>query len=127
MLVVFAGIVFFGSILNASLVSLAERQREVATLRVLGYGPWQIGSLLSARKHDHHRARHAPGHAAGLPADRGHRRAYASDMFRMPVVASTGLWMVTMAFAVVFGLLTHLVVQRAISGMDWLDALKTQE
>ena len=39
-------VVFFGSILNASLVSLAERQREVATLRVLGYGPWQIGSLL---------------------------------------------------------------------------------
>ena len=45
-LVVFAGIVFFGSILNGSLVSLAERQREVATLRVLGYGPWQIGGLL---------------------------------------------------------------------------------
>ena len=55
LLVLFAGVVFFGSILNASLVSLAERQREVATLRVLGYGPWQIGSLLLAREHDHHR------------------------------------------------------------------------
>ncbi len=46
LLVLFAGIVFFGSILNTSLVSLAERQREMATLRVLGYGPWQVGSLL---------------------------------------------------------------------------------
>ena len=46
LLVFFSAMVFFGSILNASLVSLAERQRELATLRVLGYGPWQIGNLL---------------------------------------------------------------------------------
>ena len=45
-LVLFAGVIFFGSILTASLISLAERQREVATLRVLGYGPWRIGGLL---------------------------------------------------------------------------------
>ena len=59
MLVMFAGIIFFGSIFNASLVSLAERQREVATLRVLGYGPWQIGSLLVAGEHDRHHGGHA--------------------------------------------------------------------
>ena len=35
MLVIFAGVIFFGSILNASLIGLAERRREVATLRVL--------------------------------------------------------------------------------------------
>ena len=44
-LVLFAGIIFFGSIVNSSLVSLAERQREVATLRALGMGPWEVGGI----------------------------------------------------------------------------------
>jgi len=39
-LVFFAGVIFFCSVLNSSLVSLAERQGEVATFRVLGYTPW---------------------------------------------------------------------------------------
>jgi ABC-type antimicrobial peptide transport system permease subunit len=43
--VVFAGVLFFGSVLNASLVSLAERQREVATFMALGYTRWQVGAM----------------------------------------------------------------------------------
>ena len=37
--------IFFSSLLNTSLISLAERRREVATLRVLGYTEWQVGGL----------------------------------------------------------------------------------
>ena len=37
--------IFFASLLNTSLIGLAERRREVATLRVLGYGAWQIGGF----------------------------------------------------------------------------------
>lgn len=39
LMVFFAGVIFFGSILNAALIGLAERRREVATLLVLGYSP----------------------------------------------------------------------------------------
>ena len=125
--VVFAGIVFFGSILNASLVSLAERQREVATLRVLGYGPWEIGSLLLRESMITTILGALLGMPLGYVLTVAIARAYASDLFRMPVVASAGLWMLTMGLAIAFGLITHLFVQRAISTMDWLDALKTQE
>ena len=127
LLVLFAGIVFFGSILNASLVSLAERQREVATLRVLGYGPWQIGGLLLRES----MITTVLGTLLGMPL--GYlltlmiAKAYASDMFRLPIVTSPGLWIITMALAVVFGLVAHLFVQRAIHKMNWLDALKVQE
>ena len=127
LLVLFAGIVFFGSILNASLVSLAERQREVATLRVLGYGPWQVGGLLLRES----MITTVLGTLLGMPL--GYlltvmiAKAYASDMFRLPIITSPGLWIITMALAVIFGLMAHLFVQRAIHGMNWLDALKTQE
>ena len=43
--VLFAGVIFFSTLLNSSLVGLAERRREVATFRVLGYNEWQVGAL----------------------------------------------------------------------------------
>lgn len=127
LLVMFAGVVFFSSILNASLVNLAERQREVATLRVLGYGPWQVGSLLLRES----MITTLIGTALGMPL--GYfltvitAWAYASEMFRLPVVSSASTWWGTAVLAVLFGLLAHLAVQRAVHKMDWLDALKAQE
>jgi putative ABC transport system permease protein len=123
----FAGIVFFGSIVNASLVSLAERQREVATLRVLGYDPWQIGSLLLRES----MIVTVLGTVLGMPL--GYLltwttvASYNSELFRVPIVTSPGTWIWTMILAVVFGLVAHLIVQRSIHRMAWLDALKAQE
>lgn len=125
--ILFAGIVFFGSILNASLVSLAERQREVATLRVLGYGPWEVGSLLFRESIITTMLGTLIGIPLGYFQTEITAKAYASDMFRMPVIITPGILITTMVYAAIFALLTHLAVQRAINSMDWLDALKVQE
>jgi putative ABC transport system permease protein len=127
LLVLFAGIVFFGSILNASLVSMAERQRELATLRVLGYGPWQIGSLLLRES----LITTLLGTLLGMPV--GYfltvvtAKSYASDMFRLPVLLSPGILLATFLLAVFFWFLAHLAVQRVIHRMNWLDDLKVSE
>ena len=126
-LVIFAGVVFFGSILNSSLVSLAERQREVATLRVLGYGPWQIGSLLLRES----LIVTLIGAVLGMPLGYGltvlMSIAYDTEMFRFPVVSSAGTYTWTAVLAVLFALLAHLAVQRAVHRMDWLEALQAKE
>ena len=44
-LVGFAGAIYFGSILTTSLVAIAERRREVATLMVMGYEKRQVGGI----------------------------------------------------------------------------------
>lgn len=127
MLALFAGIIFFGSILNSSLVSLAERQREVATLRVLGYSPWQVGTLLLRES----LIVSLVGSVLGMPL--GYlltvlvARLYESEMFRFPVVSSAGTWIWTAVLAVVFTLTAHLLVERAVHRIDWLEALKAQE
>lgn len=127
LLVLFAGIVFFGSILNSSLVSLAERQREVATLRVLGYGPWQIGSLMLRESF----IISAIGTALGMPL--GYMltvllaMSYDTELFRFPVVSTPGVWIGTMVLGIVFTGAAHLFVQRSIHRMDWLEALKAKE
>jgi putative ABC transport system permease protein len=126
-LVLFAGIVFFGSILNSSLVSLAERQREVATLRVLGYGPWQIGSLLLRES----LIVTLVGTVLGMPLGYGlsvlTAAAFDTELFRFPVVSSPATYIWTLVLAVLFALAAHLGVQRAIHRMDWLDALQAKE
>ncbi len=127
LLVLFAGIVFFGSILNASLVSLAERRREIATLRVLGYSPWQIGAMLLRESIIVTLLGTLLGMPVGYLLSVAMSVAYDTEMFRFPVVASTGTWVWTLVLAVVFGLTAHGFVQLAIYRMDWLDALQTKE
>jgi putative ABC transport system permease protein len=125
--VVFTGIVFFGSILNSSLVSLAERRRELATLRVLGYSDWEVGRLLLRENLITTTLGAVLGMPLGYALTTTVAAAYASDLFRLPLVAPMGIWMKTLFFAVGFGLLTHIVVQKQVNNMDWLEALQTKE
>jgi putative ABC transport system permease protein len=108
-------------------VSLAERQREVATLRVLGYGTWQIGSLLLRES----MIVTVLGTVLGMPM--GYLLtvatvwSYNSEMFRVPIVTRPETWLWTLGLAIAFGLMAHLFVQRSIHRTAWLDALKAQE
>ncbi|MEX0939042.1 MAG: ABC transporter permease [Pirellulales bacterium] len=126
-LIVFAGVIFFGSVLNASLVNLAERQREVATLRVLGYSEWQIGALLLREAG----VVYLFGLAAGLPL--GYwlyvlmAHAYDMEFIRLPIVSRAWIWIWTIGLGLFFSASAHAVVQWRISRMNWLEALQTKE
>lgn len=127
LLVGFAGVIFFGSVLNSSLISLAERQREVATLRVLGYSPWQVGGLFLRES----LLTNLVGTLLGLPLgwllSQLVVRAYDTDWFRMPLVDPRVIWLQTVALGVGFALAAHVFVQRAVHRMDWPEALKIKE
>lgn len=126
-LVFFAGVIFFGSILNSSLIGLAEREREVATFRVLGYSEWQIGGLFLRES----LVINTLGTLLGLPL--GYRLtqlmawSYETELFRIPVIARPWVWGVTLALSVIFGLVAHFFVQRAINRMNWREALNVKE
>jgi putative ABC transport system permease protein len=127
LIVLFAGVIFFSSMLNASLIGLVERRREVATLRVLGYGEWQIGWLFLRES----AVVNFLGTLLGLPL--GYAlvqvlaNTYNTDLFRFPVQAPPSVYALTLLMACIFGLVAQLVVQRAINTLDWLDALKVKE
>lgn len=126
-LVVFAGVIFFGSILNSSLVSLAERRREVATLRTLGYGPWQIGGLLLRES----LLLSFFGTLLGLPLGYyltvAMAASYESELMRFPVILSAATPATTALLALAFTVTAYLFVQRSIHRMDWLAALQASE
>ena len=127
LLVLFAGVIFLTSLLNTSLIGLAERRREVATLRVLGYTEWQIGgyflreSLLVT----------VLGTLLGIPIGYGLcvwvTNRFDTEMFRFPLVGPPIVWIRIWGFALLFALLAHAAVQRAINRLDWREALNVKE
>lgn len=126
-LILFAGTVFLGSIVNASMVSLAERQREVATFLALGYSQWQIGGIFLRES----LLTNLTGAVLGLPVGWFltwlTAVSYNNDLIRLPVVTSPWVWWTTLALATVFAGLAHAVLQWTLSQMDYLQALKVQE
>lgn len=125
--IAFSCLIFFGSILNASLISLSERQQEIATLRVLGYTPSEVGSIFLRESF----CINLPGIILGLPAgywaSKGINIAYDTELFRMPFTIDTMSWVYTVFLGILFTLIAHWPVQKTIQKMDWLQALNVKE
>ena len=124
---VFAGALFLGSILNASLISLAERSQEIATLRVLGYTVNEAGQIFLRES----LCVNLAGVCLGLPAGYGMcrliNRAYATELFRLPFVIQPGSWIVTVLLGVGFTLLAQWPVWRVIRRQNWQETLNARE
>ncbi len=126
-LVVFAGLIFFGSVLNASMVNLAERQREVATLLAMGYGPWRVGGLFLRESLITNTAGTTLGLPFGYFLSALTAAAYNNDLIRLPVVSPPWTWLATLSLAAFFAMLAHLAVQWRIFRLDFVDSLKVKE
>lgn len=126
-LVVFAGSIAFGSVLNAALVALSERQRDVGTLRVLGYAPWQVTGIFAKES----LALNALGVALGIVAGIGLAHvvssAYNTDLYRLAVIVGP-MRLVTAALLMTgFVVLAQAILHLEIRRLNWLDVLKVKE
>ncbi len=127
LLTIFAGVIFFGSILTASMIGLSERRREVATFEVLGYSHWQVGGLFLRESLIVNLA----GTIVGLPL--GYLLTvlisvyYNTELFRFPVVWSPSVWINTLLLSLLFALVAHLFVHRAVQRLNWVEALNVKE
>ncbi len=126
-MILFAGVIFFGSILNGSLISIAERKREIATFRVLGYQSREVGGMFIREN----LTINLLGAFLGLPVGywmlQGLARQYNTDVFTMPAVVDPASWFWPIVYAVIFVLASHLVVQRTINRLHWGEALAMKE
>jgi len=128
LLITFSGVVFFGSIVNSSMVNLAERQREVATFLALGYDKWRIGNMFLRES----LLINVTGALLGLPVGYGLMVVTAwsyreNDLIRFPVVPSAWIYLATLALALAFTFMAHAVVQWNIHRMNYLEALNVKE
>ena len=126
-MVLFAGLIAFGSVLNAALVSLSERQREVGTLRVLGYTPGQITGIFSGESYLLNGFGIALGLLAGIGLAHLLALAYNTELYRFPVVILPSRLLVSALAMLVFITLAQFVVYHLIRALEWLEVLKIRE
>lgn len=126
-LIFFGAVIFFGSILNTSLIAIIERQREIATYRVLGYQAREIGRMFLREN----LLINLTGLLLGLPLGwymlKGMAVLYTNDMYAMPAVMTGASWAWSLGLTLIFVFVAQIFVQRAVNKLDWLEALNIKE
>jgi putative ABC transport system permease protein len=125
--ILFAGTIAFGVVYNAARISLSERSRELASLRVLGFTRAEISSILLGEL----ALLTLVGTPLGLVMGTGFAAvimtAFTTELYRFPVVISPATYalaaVVTLAAAAVSGFL----VRRRLDRLDLVQVLKSRE
>jgi putative ABC transport system permease protein len=127
LMIVFAGVIAFGSAINSSLLEIDDRLREISTLQVLGYFPRQVAAIFLRQNI----IVAGIGLVAGLPlgwlALIGMARAYDTELFRIPVVFRPVVLIATVVIAVLFQAVAQVVVDRRIRRLDVQEGIKVKE
>lgn len=126
-MVLFAGAIAFGGVLNTALVSLSERRRDIATLRVLGYTPRQVGVLFATESLILNLMGVALGVVAGVIAAHLMAQAFNTELFRFPAVVTPTRMITSAAIVMVFIGIAQVIIFRLIRTLDWLEAVKSRE
>ncbi|UCC30546.1 MAG: FtsX-like permease family protein [Phycisphaerales bacterium] len=126
-MVLFAGMIAFGSTVNNALIEIGDRIREISTLRVLGYRPGQIAGILFRES----MLTFMAGLALACPLGYGMLHliaaAYDSELYRMPVVIRPIVVLYTFVLVALFVLLAQWIVLLQIRKLDWLQGMKVKE
>jgi putative ABC transport system permease protein len=125
--VVFACTLAFGVVYNSARIALSERGRELATLRVLGFGRAEIAYILLGEVALLVFVALPLGCLAGYALAWLITSSFETELFRVPLIVEPS----TFGWAVVIGLAAALVsaylVRRRLDRLDLIAVLKTRE
>ena len=125
--VLFASIIAFGVVYNSVRISLSERSRELATLRVVGFTRGEVSYILLGETALVTFAAVPAGLLLGYGLAAAVVRASDSEMFRLPLVIGPNTYALSAVTIVVATILSALVVRRRLDRLDLVEVLKTRE
>lgn len=126
-MIIFAGIIFFGAILNNTLVAISQRGREIATFRTMGYFHSEVARIFLREN----LITGITGAMAGLFL--GHAmlfsamKSMATDAFSFPPFLKPLSYIFTLGLSIIFIFLTQAVVSRILNKLNWIEALSLKE
>ena len=126
-MIFFACIIAIGVLYNSARISLSERGRELASLRVLGFTKGEVAFYLLGEQAILVLLAIPLGFAIGWLMVLSLVEGFASELFRFPMVISPQ----TLAFAaiviLVAAVISAVLVRRRIFSLDLIEVLKTRE
>lgn len=126
-IIFFAGIIAFGALYNTARISLSQRGRELASLRVLGFTSREVGSILSREGLLLTAVGVVPGMALGALLSFALARANQSDLFAFPFVMTARDLVVSALVIFAFSILANALVLRRARRADLVEVLKAGE
>ncbi len=126
-IVLFAVIIASGVVYNAARVSLAERGRELASLRVLGFTRGEVAAMLLGEQALLTLVAIPVGLVLGRTLCWLVVTRFTSDIFRIPLIVSDFTQLFAVGVVLAAAVLSALVVWRRIRRLDLVGVLKTRE
>jgi len=124
---VFAAVIAFGVVYNAAQISLSERSRDLASLRVLGFTRAEISLILLGEVAFVTLAALPFGAVFGYLLGRTIIASLASEVYRIPFVVTSGTVALSALGVVAAATLSGLVVRRKLDRLDLIAVLKSRE
>jgi len=123
----FAGVIAFAIIYNTTAISLTERTRELASLRVLGFTLGEIRRIVFGQNLLLASVGLALGIPLGILLCRWMVVAYETDIYRLPFHITRGTFVLTALSIAAFVLVANLASRRRIGRLDMVEVLKRRE
>jgi putative ABC transport system permease protein len=125
--VMFAAVIAFGVVYNSARVSLSERSRELASLRVLGFTRAEISFILLGELAVLTIGALPLGAAIGYVLGRLILVGLSNEVYRLSFVVTPATVAWTWFIVIVATVLSGLVVRRRLDRLDLVAVLKIQE
>lgn len=123
---IFGGILAFAVIYNGTTISIAERNREFASLRVMGFDKKDIFRLLSMENLLMALLAILLGIPLGIGMIHVVVQSFSSDMISLPLILVPKIFILTLIATIVFVIIAQLAAREKIYRMDFIDALKSR-
>ena len=124
----FACVIAFGVVYNTVRISLSERGRELATLRVIGFHRSEVSTILLGE------LAVLTAFAIPLGLAMGYGLAwlvvnttYNTELFRIPLVVGPGTYAFAASVVIAASVISGLIVRRRIDKLDLVAVLKSRE
>ena len=117
----------FGVVYNSARIALAERSRELSSLRVLGYTRGEISYILLGELGIITLIAIPLGFVIGYLLCGYIAQALASDLFRVPLMIESTTYALAAAVVLASAAISGLIVRHKLDHLDLVEVLKTRE
>jgi putative ABC transport system permease protein len=122
-----AAIIAFGVVYNSARISLSERARELASLRVLGFSRGEVLRILLLELAVLSLLAQVPGWAMGYGLAWIMKTNLAGELMRVRLVVENGTYVMASAIVVAAAVLSGVAVRHRVDRLDLVAVLKTRD